>query len=72
MQVKFIPEVDLQTMDNLWRAASGNKFGYTTQKELWLRNKQRWDKFFQQIDWVQGEYNNYRYVGTRRMLAMGL
>jgi len=49
-------------MDNLWRAASNNKFGYTTQKELWLRNKQRWDKFFQQIDWVQGEYNNYRWA----------
>jgi hypothetical protein len=59
-EVKFIPEVDLQTVDNLWRAASGNKFGYSKQKELWLRNKQRWDKFFQQIDWVQGEYNNYR------------
>ena len=62
LQVKFIPEADLQTMDNLWRAASGNKFGYSVQKELWLQNRRRWDKFFQQIDWVQGENNYYRSV----------
>ena len=61
LQVKFIPEVDLQTMDSLWKAASGNKFGYSVQRELWLQNKRRWDLFFKQIDWVQGENNNYRY-----------
>lgn len=65
LQVKFIPEVDLQTMDNLWRASSGNKFGYSVQKDLWIQNRRRWDKFFQAIDWVQGENNVYRSVLAR-------
>lgn len=30
-EVQFIPVKDLQTMDALWRAASGGKFGYSVQ-----------------------------------------
>ena len=52
-QVKFIPAKDLQTVDALWRAASGGKFGYSAQKELWLQNRRYWEKFFKAIDWVQ-------------------
>ena len=59
-QVKFIPARDLQTMDALWRAASGGKFGYSVQKELWVQNRCYWEKFFKAIDWVQGEHNIYR------------
>jgi hypothetical protein len=59
-QVKFIPAADLQTLDRLWRAASGNKFGYSVQKELWVQNRRYWEKFFKAIDWVQGEHNIYR------------
>jgi hypothetical protein len=47
-------------VDNLWRAYSNNKFGYTPQRELWLQSKKMWGKFFQRIDWVQGENNIYR------------
>ncbi len=47
-------------MDNLWKAASNNKFGYSVQKELYNQNQKRWGKFFKQIDWTHGENNNYR------------
>lgn len=49
-----------QTIDNLWKAYSGNKFGFSVQRELWLQNKRQWQKFFKRIDWVQGENNVYR------------
>lgn len=52
-QVKFIPAKDLQTIDALWRAASGGRFGYSVQKELWIQNRRYWEKFFKAIDWVQ-------------------
>lgn len=35
-EVQFISKVDLQTMDALWVAASGGKFGYSVQRKLWL------------------------------------
>ncbi|KAG2430837.1 hypothetical protein HXX76_009811 [Chlamydomonas incerta] len=59
-EVKNISVTDFQTLDNLWKAASNNKFGYSVQKEIWMQNQKRWPKFFKQIDWVQGENNNYR------------
>ncbi|GFR44326.1 hypothetical protein Agub_g5539 [Astrephomene gubernaculifera] len=59
-EVKDIPAVDLQTIDNLWRAGSNNKFGYSVQKEIWTQQSKRWPKFFKQIDWTTGENNNYR------------
>lgn len=43
----------MTTMDTLWKTASGGKFGYSVQKELWMFNFKRWGKFFKQIDWVQ-------------------
>lgn len=30
-EVQFVPVKDLQTIDNLWKAASNNKFGYSVQ-----------------------------------------
>jgi len=59
-EVSPIPVADLQTVDNLWRAASNNKYGYSVQKELWQQNQKRWAKFFKQIDWTQGQNNIYR------------
>lgn len=59
-QVKFIPEKDLRVMDALWRASSNNKFGYSVQKELWIQNRQYWERLFKVIDWTHGEHNFYR------------
>lgn len=51
---------DMQTLDALWKAASGGKFGYSVQREMWLQARKQWPKFFKAIDWVQGENNVYR------------
>ena len=58
-EVKSIPDEDMRALDALWAAASGGKFGYRKQRELWLQNKRMWTKFFQTIKWVQGENNIY-------------
>lgn len=52
-EVKFIPEQDLQTIDALWKAASGGKFGYSVQKEVWMQQSKYWSRFFKKIDWTQ-------------------
>jgi hypothetical protein len=59
-EVPAIPVKDLRTMDALWSAASGGKFGFGVQRELWLQSSRRWERFFKVIDWVQGENNVYR------------
>jgi GUN4-like len=51
--VKFIPDQDLQTIDALWKAASGGKFGYSVQKEVWMQQSKYWSRFFKKIDWTQ-------------------
>ncbi len=58
--MKSISVKDFQTLDKLWLASSGGKFGYSVQKEIWNQNQRRWGKFFKQIDWTQGENNVYR------------
>ena len=69
LQVKFIPAQDLKVIDSLWRAASGNKFGYSVQKDIWVQNRRYWERLFKAIDWVQGEYNMYR-CATRCSICM--
>lgn len=34
--------------------------GFSVQKEMWMQNRKQWTKFFKQIDWTVGEFNNYR------------
>eukprot|EP00798_Chlamydomonas_sp_ICE-L_P009834 gene9834-7718_t len=59
-EVKMISDDDFQTMDNLWTVSSNGKFGFSVQKDLFRQNKKRWPKFFKQINWVQGEFTDYR------------
>jgi len=59
-EVKNIPAADLQTVDNLWSSYSKGRFGYSVQKKAWVKSRKVWTKFFQEIDWVQGENNAYR------------
>lgn len=58
-EVSAISVKDFRTMDNLWKAASNGKFGYSVQKEIFTQSQRRWPKFFKQIGWVQGENNIY-------------
>ena len=50
----------MRTLDELWRGASGGKFGYSVPREVWVQAGRQWPKFFKAIDWVQGENNVYR------------
>jgi hypothetical protein len=58
-EVRTISVKDFKTMDALWKTASNGKFGFSVQKELWVQNSKRWDKFFKQIDWTRGPNANY-------------
>lgn len=60
MQVKNIPVEDLQTIDALWVASSGGRFGFSVQRSVWNACDQKWPRFFQAIDWLKGENLNYR------------
>lgn len=51
--MKFIEAADLQTIDALWSAASGGKFGFSAQREVWLQQSKYWSRFFKKIDWTQ-------------------
>ena len=43
-----------------WKTASGGKFGYSVQRDIWNQQQKRWAKFIKQLDWVGGEYNIYK------------
>jgi hypothetical protein len=59
-EVKSISVADFKTLDNLWKASSNGKFGFSVQKDIWVQSQKRWSKFFKLIDWTTGENNNYR------------
>jgi len=59
-EVKSIPIEDLQTMDALWKTASGGNFGYSVQRDIWNQQQKRWPKFMRQLDWVVGDNAIYR------------
>jgi len=58
--VDQFPEVDLRLLDQLWRVYSEDKFGFSIQRELWLRNRKDWDRLWPQIGW-KGEKTWTRY-----------
>ena len=43
-----------------WKVASGGKFGFSVQRDIWNQNQKRWAKFIKQLDWVTGEYSIYK------------
>lgn len=48
------PGEDLQTLDQLWLAASQNHFGFSVQRDLWLKMGRDWDKLWPVLGWKQG------------------
>lgn len=60
MQVGEIPIEDMQTFDELWKASSNGKFGFSVQRQVWRACNQQWSKFFLAIEWLSGENRNYR------------
>jgi len=51
-EVPRIPYGDLKAIDDLWRAGSGGRFGYSRQREIYARQGQDLMKMYSEIDWV--------------------
>ena len=49
VQVKDIPVEDMITFDELWKASSGGKFGFSVQRQVWRACDMKWAKFLSLI-----------------------
>nr|YP_010338119.1 hypothetical protein MW556_pgp103 [Erythrolobus coxiae]UNJ17704.1 hypothetical protein [Erythrolobus coxiae] len=49
--IQKIPEVDLQTIDKLWRIYSLDKFGFSVQRKIWLQLGKNWMALWPKIGW---------------------
>ena len=50
-EVNIFPSVDLQTLNQLWLIYSEGKFGFSTQREIWLGVGKNWEKLWPKIAW---------------------
>nr|QOS04494.1 hypothetical protein [Sarcopeltis skottsbergii] len=50
--VALLPSDDLFTIDLLWRMYSRDKFGFSRQRNIWLKNSADWEKLWLQIGWT--------------------
>ncbi len=53
-EVSGLPIADLQTINALWVAHSGGKFGYSVQREIWLAAGKDWERFWPKLNWKDG------------------
>ncbi len=53
-EVKKFPIIDLQTIDRLWNLYSEGKFGFSTQRKIWLSVGKDWTKLWEKINWKTG------------------
>lgn len=56
-EIESLPSIDLQTINALWLAHSGGRFGFSVQREIWLGVGKNWDKLWSKIGWKSG--NNW-------------
>lgn len=49
--IKKFPTADLQEIDNLWSRHSQGKFGFTSQKQIWLKASRNYTDFCELIHW---------------------
>jgi hypothetical protein len=62
-EVERLPQLDLHTIDSLWKLHSEGKFGFSIQRDMWLGMGKNWDKLWVKIGWKSG--NNWtRYPGS--------
>ena len=50
--IKKIPAADIKEIDRLWRTYSQGKFGFTSQKHIWLQASQNYTEFCEFIHWL--------------------
>jgi hypothetical protein len=53
-EVETFNITDLQTINTLWLVHSEGKFGFSTQREIWLSLGKNWEKFWPKIGWKTG------------------
>lgn len=53
--VKQIPESELKLLDNLWKTYSQGKFGFSVQRQIWLKNGKDWNSLWDKIGWRENE-----------------
>jgi hypothetical protein len=53
-EVISLPKTDLQTINALWLAHSGGRFGYSVQREIWLASGKNWERFWPKLKWKDG------------------
>ncbi|MEB3358097.1 MAG: GUN4 N-terminal ARM-like repeat domain-containing protein [Synechococcales bacterium] len=53
-EVDSFPSADLQTIDQLWRVFSGDRFGFSIQRDLWLAVNKDWERLWPRIGWKSG------------------
>ena len=49
-----MPVADLLALDQLWRAYSEDRFGFSRQREIWLGVNQNWDRLWEKLAWKSG------------------
>nr|YP_010337911.1 hypothetical protein MW591_pgp119 [Timspurckia oligopyrenoides]UNJ17496.1 hypothetical protein [Timspurckia oligopyrenoides] len=49
--IQKIPSADLATIDKLWRIHSLDRFGFSIQRNIWLKANRDWDKLWGAIGW---------------------
>ena len=59
-EVNQFPATDLRAIDRLWRLYSEDKFGWSQQRQLWLRLGQDWERLWGQLQWkTDGAWTRY-------------
>jgi len=58
--IQFLPVEDLFTLDLLWKIYSKGKFGFSIQKDIWMKSNKKWDKLWEKISWTNnGKMKRY-------------
>nr|YP_009391561.1 hypothetical protein [Laurenciella marilzae]ARW59705.1 hypothetical protein [Laurenciella marilzae] len=50
--IQLLPSEDLFTLDFLWRIYSRGKFGFSVQKQIWIKSNKNWDILWEKINWT--------------------
>nr|ARW60115.1 hypothetical protein [Laurencieae sp.] len=50
--IQFLPSEDIFTLDFLWKIYSKGKFGFSVQKQIWVKSNKKWDILWEKINWT--------------------
>ncbi|MBW4632849.1 MAG: GUN4 domain-containing protein [Iphinoe sp. HA4291-MV1] len=61
-EIKRLSCTDLKTIDNLWRAASDGKFGFSAQQLIYENQGKNWRKMYEEVRWGSLIDGNFRKI----------